>query len=110
MPWVIQEVHALAGGADCGWHGQGQHWEARQVTNTGKSNYRVSSCPKKPLPSNICKCIGINVSLFSWLAVCYNSRPDQLEKAPQGAFFEKIFAVFIETVVSEYRVLDLPIV
>lgn len=31
MPWIIQKVYALAGGADCGWHGQEQHWEAGQV-------------------------------------------------------------------------------
>lgn len=31
MPRIIQEVYALAGGADCGWHGQEQHWEAGQV-------------------------------------------------------------------------------
>lgn len=82
----------------------------------GKPNHRVASCPEKPLPSDICKCIGINASLLSWLAVCCNSilennsRPDQLEKAPCGAFFENIFVVFIETVVSEYRVLGLPVV
>lgn len=54
MSRFIQEVYALAGGVDCGWHSQERHWKTGQVIQHSTPHHPVliiglllvlASCP-----------------------------------------------------------------